>query len=262
MENLIPKNFIESFAALMFGVALIFSFISLVENKRTHSFRVSAVVIVGSLAIFANHWATYFAAIFIIATAVTELEFLQNLAAIIRGDKHYFDYKTQQLDKNDVVEKARNDIRLSLPTDDVKVATSRVNEAVRIEELTLTKLESFYKNKISRNIKLLREGLQVELDGLIKRGKKEEDTIIEVKILHSMDGIKRFLYFVPHIIEEQHSRYTEITGRDANVLLVVVVHDLREIPPEFLEQIQSSVARLDITASVMWFTYAQIGFDR
>ena len=46
-----------------------------------------------ALSLFCNKPWTYFAALFIVATAMTEIEFLQNLAAIISGDKNYFAYK-------------------------------------------------------------------------------------------------------------------------------------------------------------------------
>ena len=74
--------------------ALLFSGISLFEKVRVHSLRVLAIFVVAALALFGNHISVYFAAVFIIATAVTELEFLQTLAAIIRGNKEYFTYKT------------------------------------------------------------------------------------------------------------------------------------------------------------------------
>jgi hypothetical protein len=47
------------------------------------------------LALFANVSWTYFATIFIVATVITELEFLQNLAAIIARDPNYWQYKAK-----------------------------------------------------------------------------------------------------------------------------------------------------------------------
>ncbi len=52
----------------------------------------SGIFFLLALAVIAKEFWTYFAAIFILGTLVTEVEFLQNLAAIIRGDKNYFDY--------------------------------------------------------------------------------------------------------------------------------------------------------------------------
>jgi len=80
--NLLPKSFIF----------IIFSFISLNQKFRGHSVRFSAIFGIAALSLFSNHWTTYFATLFIIATAVTQLDFLEKLAAIIRGDKNYFKY--------------------------------------------------------------------------------------------------------------------------------------------------------------------------
>jgi hypothetical protein len=87
----------ESFPQIAFGVlalvGIIFAFVSLSQSRRPYAIRMSGIFFLFALAVVANSLWTYFAAIFILATLVTELEFLQNLAAIIRGDKNYFDYR-------------------------------------------------------------------------------------------------------------------------------------------------------------------------
>ncbi len=94
MESLYPKSFVQVLAGVLAILAIVLVILSLFPRIRNHSTRLFAITIVASLTLFANHWATYFAGVFIIATAVTELEFLQNLAAIIRGFKPYFEHKT------------------------------------------------------------------------------------------------------------------------------------------------------------------------
>ncbi|MGX1184987.1 hypothetical protein AB7M29_002666 [Pseudomonas sp. F-14 TE3623] len=94
MIEFLPRTFFEVAGGVFCLAALIFSGISLFEKVRVHSLRVLAIFVVAALALFGNHISVYFAAVFIIATAVTELEFLQTLAAIIRGNKEYFTYKT------------------------------------------------------------------------------------------------------------------------------------------------------------------------
>jgi hypothetical protein len=93
MDLPLPKSFSEiEFGALALG-GIIFAVISLSQPRRSYAIRVSAMFFLLALAVVANSFWTYFATIFILATLVTELEFLQNLAAIIRGDKNYFNYK-------------------------------------------------------------------------------------------------------------------------------------------------------------------------
>lgn len=93
MEPLLPKSFIQALAGTLCIIALILAIASLLSKLRSHMIRLSALMFISSIALFSNHWSTYFAALFIIATMVTELEFLERLAAIIRGSKPYFDYK-------------------------------------------------------------------------------------------------------------------------------------------------------------------------
>lgn len=92
-------NFTQWLGGGLVGFALVSAALSLCENLRAHTLRLLAIFFVAALALFSNDVTTYFLAIFIVATAVTELEFLQNLAAIIRGNKEYFDYKKEALSK-------------------------------------------------------------------------------------------------------------------------------------------------------------------
>lgn len=93
MEQLFPKSFIESLAGCVCLAALILVIVSLFSKDRSFVTRIFGLMFIFSISLFSNHWSTYFASIFIIATTITELEFLERLAAIIRGSKHYFDFK-------------------------------------------------------------------------------------------------------------------------------------------------------------------------
>lgn len=111
MNNLLPISFLQLLAGVLCIIGIIFAFLSLLSSFRSHALRLSAIILIVSLSLFCNNGWNYFAALFIIATAVTEIEFLQNLAAIIRGDKNYFAYKQaiageihqSQVDKEPVV---------------------------------------------------------------------------------------------------------------------------------------------------------------
>jgi len=93
MNNLLPMSFLQLLGSTICVIAIIFAFLSILSSLRIHALRLSAITFVIAISLFCNNSWTYFAALFIIATSVTEIEFLQNLAAIIRGDKYYFDYK-------------------------------------------------------------------------------------------------------------------------------------------------------------------------
>ena len=92
MQNCLPPSFIQTLAGIFSICAIVAFSISFKKSIRLHSIRLFAIMLISALALFSNNAWVYFASVFIIATTITETEFLQNLAAIIRGDKHYFDY--------------------------------------------------------------------------------------------------------------------------------------------------------------------------
>ena len=71
-----------------------------------HATRLGAIFLITSLALYSNNAAVYFATVFILASAVTELAFLEKLAAIIRVSKEYFDYMKSQIPIEEAKEKA------------------------------------------------------------------------------------------------------------------------------------------------------------
>lgn len=87
MESLLPNSFHEALIAITILLSILFGPISFFPKIRAHAMKLSALLFIIGLALLANHWSTYFAAIFIVSTSVTELDFLLSLASIIRGGK-------------------------------------------------------------------------------------------------------------------------------------------------------------------------------
>jgi len=93
MKLPLPESFSEFTFAIFALIGIIFTCLSLSQAKRTYAIRILGIYSILALAVAAKEFWTYFASIFILGTLVTELDFLHTLAAIIRGDKGYFDYK-------------------------------------------------------------------------------------------------------------------------------------------------------------------------
>ena len=93
MEQLFPNTFIEILDGFLSLIAVSLAILSLFSKDRSYVIRVFVLMFILAISLFSNHWSTYFAAVFIIASTITELEFLEKIAAIIRGSKYYFDYK-------------------------------------------------------------------------------------------------------------------------------------------------------------------------
>lgn len=135
------------------------------------------------LALFANHPAVYFATIFIVATAVTQLEFLQNLAAIIRGSKEYFDYQKEFRSQREVEKTAekealeieaapveaieiqdRKTVNLTLDTTNM----TPMQFGLLVEQFTFNYLERKYGKPIQRYVRFKGKRELVDLDGVIQ----------------------------------------------------------------------------------------------
>jgi hypothetical protein len=110
MDRYLPASFFETLGGAFALFAIVYAGLSLCLGLRAHTLRLFAIFVVASLALLSNNVTTYFAAIFVIATAITELEFLQNLAAIIRGNKEYFDFKKETLSKESKLEHLASEV--------------------------------------------------------------------------------------------------------------------------------------------------------
>lgn len=116
-----PGNFLEFVGGSMLLAAIVAGSASLMPCIRVHSLRLLAIFCVTALAVFSNSLSTYLVAIFVIATAVTELEFLQNLAAIIRGNKEFFDYQKSVLPKQSKLSNIAEEVELASAVSDDNV---------------------------------------------------------------------------------------------------------------------------------------------
>lgn len=98
-----------------------------------------------ALCFFANNAWTYGVGIFIIATLVTELEFLEKLAAIAWGRREYFEYLMRRASEEEVKEKIEEEYTKSYPIEQKKKDVEKVkqdkmtyiDESLRFEEEVL-----------------------------------------------------------------------------------------------------------------------------
>ena len=103
MEKLIPENFRELVSATLILHSFLFFFISLKHYYKEHALRIAGILILLGLCLFAQNPYCYFASVFIIATAITQIEFLENLVAILKGNKDYFEYKRELIPRAEVI---------------------------------------------------------------------------------------------------------------------------------------------------------------
>lgn len=278
MSNFIPLNFIEALAGLVISLALILSLISLIPALRSHSLRLLALFFVAALSLFSNHWLTYFAGIFVIATAVTELEFLQNLAAIIRGNKDYFDYKKESLtsdQKQKKIETEQNQLNQpdteepdekskTIKTYRATVTGHRQNieKLLEIEEKALDKMEEYYDSKMERGIRISRKGKHIALDGLIPSIADDMvmEKIIEVKYLSDSKNFATIKNIFPQL-ENIANTYCEITNKMAKLHIVLVVEGEEGLNERQLSTLKKLVDSSNIAMGYTVYTTKQLGIQ-
>ncbi|MEZ9576311.1 MULTISPECIES: hypothetical protein [unclassified Vibrio] len=249
--NLVPDRFPSFIGTISLIVALICMFLTFNEKKRSHATKLFAIMVVVSLAFFSSHWATYFAAIFIVATAVTELDFLQNLAAIISKDKNYFDYRKEVLSKDQNIKRKAEEVveeefKSSLKKNraikdghNLSVKVSEINDLPRstimrmaydIEDKVLEILSRQYQG-LERGVRLSGNNTSIEVDGLIfdSNGPRE---VFEIKWAKTSRHVRMLVVNQIRRLEDIQERFKTITGSTPEYTLVLVVNDKDDIQEE------------------------------
>lgn len=266
MSTLTPQTFPELLAGVITVVALLLAIASLFSRLRGHATRILAILFATAIALFADHWTTYFAALFIVATAVTELEFLQNLAAIIRGNKPYFDYKKEQLTPEEAVDDDGDGIAdgTTQPGPGERRGRSRLSRAMFrsvVEQLAAKKLSEIFGACVELHVRFVRNGLRVDVEGVIQgNGPDTRDHLFHFEFIRKdVDTLR--LIEAAHDLDELAPRYSTITRRPCEGHLVAVVLDDTEFPDYTERQIQAAIDRSPYVVSLRVLTRKMIGLD-
>ena len=275
MEHLIPDSFTNFVAASLLAFAVIQAFLALIPKLKTTALRIAAILMLAALSVFSSHWTTYFAAIFIIATAVTELEFLHILAAIIRGDKNYFDFRREFLTKEEALKKSADSLddgekkespipetpphQIVVPSESLPVHTNqRLQLAFQIESAALSWTERHLKRRLQRYVRLSSSTGVVELDGYAEGRFGKTDVIIETK------WIRKPMHLLPimsHTLDrmiDMYRQFTEVTKRDSELVLVFVVPSKEGIRDTLVEKIEKKLKEAGVKYQLLFPTYTEL----
>lgn len=277
MDIVQPDTYSNFIGTVVIGVAMLCLLISFNTNNRSHSTKLFSIMIVASLSFFSSNVTTYFAAIFIVATAVTELEFLQNLAAIIRKDEHYFKYKKEALSREDHIRRKAEEAIEEEYVSDSEINNKTMNgksidlsklqdlsrtEIMRlsfdVEEMALDTLTKQY-GIIERGVRFRKNGELVEFDGVLTEKNAKENTVFDVKWTRNTD---HFYPFIMHSIRRSNdliSKHEKITGVKPNFNLVIVANTKTSISSDRFERIQEKAEAENISLIVL--SLSEIGFD-
>jgi hypothetical protein len=265
LNEIFPQNVIEFCGLLSLLLAVIFTFWSMHSGSRAQATKLLAVCFIAGFSLCSNHPTTYFAAIFIIATAVTELEFLQNLAAIIRGNSDYFDYKKEALSKEEkeskeTLENKKLGLTIKTFPAKIEVAPKATPNFLEVEDAAMESLAKQYNYDIERNVRLKNSrGQAVEFDGLVT-GDESVDTIIEVKYIKDLGRVKDVWRFT-EIYEDRAKMYKQITGRAVKIHPVFVVNEKSAEFQEFFNKLTDKVDHSLWLGGCSLLTFSDIGIN-
>jgi hypothetical protein len=180
MEDLLLKNITDLIASISFVIGIVFFIVAAFEkNSFRINLKIAGAFLVASISFFVNNAGIHALAIFIIATFITKLDFLENLAAIFWGRKEFWDYRKSTLSpaSDDEIEKKTTDV-----TNDNE---DNLNpHQFEIQALNDLERSEIFKEPIQKNVKLEIEQSEVKrkviFDGLVVLS-SSISVIIEVK---------------------------------------------------------------------------------
>lgn len=256
-----PESFLELVASILLAISFSLSLLSIILGERV--FRMFVIALVGTLALYADHAAVYFAAIFIVATAVTELEFLEKLAAIIRGNKDYFDYQKERLSIEEAQSRSAQDaidvLEEKTPQPPVVASGEASAAGYAVEQLALSYLEKRLADTFERNVRFSASGVSVELDGFLQRSRGRPDILVEVKLLGPY-GLREAALRFSKQAKLIQDRYERITRRRSTIRLLLVVPQRAAVGPD-VSEVSGLVRDVSHTIQLDVVDFEDIGYS-
>lgn len=121
----------KSIASLFAIVGLVTCIVLMFKSDRKLVTQLLGAILVVSISFSAHHTVVYTISVFVIATLVTELQFLEKIAALIWNRKEYWEYLIVKVSKEDIEEKTRSEVDEQLE----KESIAGVDEAESVEEV-------------------------------------------------------------------------------------------------------------------------------
>ncbi|GAA0501832.1 hypothetical protein GCM10008986_31690 [Salinibacillus aidingensis] len=194
----IVGHFRESMAVISIVLAIVFVAIFIWTSLlRREVLKIIGMLAVLGVSLFADHPTSYFLAILVLATLVAKLEFLQNIAAIIRNSDAYFQHfvekKSQKeieasinheiMEENQAMKENGNGVVEDADTSSfMKSNLNPVQFQFIVEGCTFTFLENKYGAIINRYVKLPGTSQEAKFDGMMNLGKKTT-LFLEIKVM-------------------------------------------------------------------------------
>lgn len=229
----------EGFRELLSGVFSMIAVLSLsglpFRRSRLISQRLLGTFLIASITLFTDNWMVFLAATLIIATLVTSTDFLESIAAIIRGNKDYFRYRIRPQRKKELGEHYKTKYAelsgtgaRSMPHFTNNAPVGSFENYYMLEQLALQYFEEETGSTIKRNVVIEKNGNELYLDGLAgtadaptdSQQQQEHDIVLKVKIVNEIDTGE--ISCISENAKKDLNRYREMTGRKAAAVAAII----------------------------------------
>lgn len=244
------------------------------KSARPYAQKAAAILFLISPGMFSNNTWCLLATIFIVATAITELEFLQNLAAIIRGSDAYFRYKKEFVPNKEVEDSISDELRssaerlqktdgskdeISFPLDPRSLTHTQVY--VIAEELAFRFLERRYEKTISRHVRYVGGGSTlITFDGVIENPK--EAILFEIIIPTNPYLAKTRLKTEMSVLYDAVA-YKHLTKKKVELKIIIISNLTKHTIKEMYDMVRNMMDRsgLEVDFSLEQLTFDEIGLS-
>lgn len=236
MNCMFPKTFMEFVGGLSLISAILFIVLSLKKSLRQYLHKISGLLLLIAVGAYAGNFWCYLSIVFIIGTTVTELEFLQNIAAIIRGNEAYFNYKKVFTPSKEIesaineeyqsVIESGNKIANKMSTDKIEFPLKRNSLThaqlyVIVEELAFRTLERRFGQTIARHVRYPEiSGYIIQFDGVIET--KTKDILLEILVPPIPSLTKQYFQNKSSFFIAAHN-YAHLVKKDVELCVYIVV---------------------------------------
>jgi hypothetical protein len=204
------QRMLPTIDAVCLLVAIVFTGVA-VKDRSARPMKVTGSFLIAFLATKANHSAVYAVAIFLVATLITKLDFIENIAAIFWRSKEFFDYRKAFARASDQ-EKTRR-IQREVAAEPELHAGDGVQESVRrvmgLEERILALAAAFFAShngQLTTGVKVrTKDGRETLIDAVA-------DTplgtyLVEVKTTRSAPSHRRAVDELRRLLDAYRAQY-------------------------------------------------------
>ena len=199
------------------------------------------------------------------------------MAAIIRKDEHYFNYKKETITKSEKIQRKAEEIfedellsdeqNSDIQDNSYKIDLSKIQDMsnssrmkliFNIEDKALNYLSTKY-GFIEKEVRFKKRNEQIEFDGIITNKKQKINKIFEIKWSRSPQTVYPLAMESIRRAEEQIEKHEKITEFSTEFHLIIILNTKTSISSERINRIIEKGKEKNII--VEFYSLSEIGFE-